>query len=148
MTPHALGLRVDDLVYAQMRAKSTGNNVSLVDDACHMVVMVDARGHVTIRPEGDEVSAMLWGDHDWAVDDDWAECRLCHDCNNTWCCTPRTGCPKRADHDNGLFGAWRCRWMRLKWHAGRLARHVYWRFEWYVIAGLLFFLAYGAYRSI
>jgi hypothetical protein len=51
VTAHVSGLRVDDLAYAACQAKSTGDTVSLVDDACHMVLAVDRRGRITIRPE-------------------------------------------------------------------------------------------------
>jgi hypothetical protein len=50
MSTHILGLTVAALADASRAARTVDHAVTLVDDASHVIVVVDQRGRVTMRP--------------------------------------------------------------------------------------------------
>jgi hypothetical protein len=51
MSTHIFGLTVAALTDASLAARTVDHAVTLVDDASHMIVIVDQRGRVRIRPD-------------------------------------------------------------------------------------------------
>jgi hypothetical protein len=51
MSTHIFGLTVTALTDASLAARTVDHAVTLVDEATHMVVVVDPRGRVRIRPD-------------------------------------------------------------------------------------------------
>jgi hypothetical protein len=51
MSTHVFGLTVATLTDASRAARTVDRAVTLVDEASHVVVIVDQRGRVTMRPE-------------------------------------------------------------------------------------------------
>jgi hypothetical protein len=52
MSTHIFGLTVDTLADASRAARTVDHAVTLVDEAAHMIVVVDQRGRVMMRPDG------------------------------------------------------------------------------------------------
>jgi hypothetical protein len=50
MSTHIFGLTVAVLADASRAARTVDHVVTLVDDASHVIVVVDQRGRVTLRP--------------------------------------------------------------------------------------------------
>jgi hypothetical protein len=50
MSTQVFGLTVATLADASRAARTVGHAVTLVDETSHMVVVVDQRGRVTMRP--------------------------------------------------------------------------------------------------
>ncbi len=48
---HVYGLTVGMLADASRAARTVERAVSLTDDLTHLVVLVDQRGHIVLRPE-------------------------------------------------------------------------------------------------
>jgi hypothetical protein len=51
MSTHIFGLTVATLADASRAARTVDHAVTLVDEATHMVVVVDQRGRVIVRPQ-------------------------------------------------------------------------------------------------
>jgi len=51
MSTHIYGLTVGALVDASRAARTVDHVVTLVDDAAHVIVIVDQRGRVVMRPD-------------------------------------------------------------------------------------------------
>jgi hypothetical protein len=51
MSIHIDGLTVTALTDASLTARSVDHAVTIVDDAAHVIVVVDPRGRVRIRPD-------------------------------------------------------------------------------------------------
>jgi len=51
MSTHVFGLTVATLADASRAARMVDHAVTLVDEASHVVVVVDQRGRVTMRPQ-------------------------------------------------------------------------------------------------
>lgn len=51
VSTHIFGLTVAALADASRAARTVDHAVTLVDEASHMIVVVDQRGRVTMRPE-------------------------------------------------------------------------------------------------
>jgi hypothetical protein len=51
MSTHIYGLTVPALADASRAARTTDHAVTLVDEASHVIVVVDQRGRVTMRPD-------------------------------------------------------------------------------------------------
>lgn len=51
MSTHVFGLTVATLADASRAARTVDHAVTLVDDSSHVVVVVDQRGRVTMRPQ-------------------------------------------------------------------------------------------------
>ena len=49
MSTHIFGLTIAALTDASLAARTVDHAVTLVDDACHVIVVVDQRGRVTMR---------------------------------------------------------------------------------------------------
>jgi hypothetical protein len=50
MSTHVFGLTVATLADASRAARTVDHAVTLIDEASHVVVVVDPRGRVTMRP--------------------------------------------------------------------------------------------------
>jgi len=48
---HVYGLTVEALATAWRHAATVEHAVTLVDDNCHVIVVVDQKGHLVMRPE-------------------------------------------------------------------------------------------------
>ena len=51
MSTHIDGLTMTALTDASLTARSVDHAITLVDDASHLIVVVDPRGQVRIRPD-------------------------------------------------------------------------------------------------
>jgi hypothetical protein len=51
MSTHIYGLTVTALTDASLAARTVDHAVTLVDEATHMIVVVDPRGRVRMRPD-------------------------------------------------------------------------------------------------
>ena len=51
MSTHIHGLTMTALTDASLRARTVDHAVTIVDDASHLIVVVDPRGRVRIRPD-------------------------------------------------------------------------------------------------
>ncbi len=51
MSTHVYGLTLHLLADASRAARTVDHAVTLVDDASHVVVVIDQRGRVSVRPE-------------------------------------------------------------------------------------------------
>lgn len=52
MSTHIYGLTVTALADASLAARTIDHAVTLVDEATHMIVVVDQQGRVRMRPDG------------------------------------------------------------------------------------------------
>lgn len=52
MSTHIFGLTVAAQADASRAARTVDHAVTLVDDATHVIIVVDQRGRVTMRPAG------------------------------------------------------------------------------------------------
>ncbi len=57
MSTHVSGITVTTLADASSMARSIDHAVTLVDDLSHVMVVVDQRGRVTMRPEEGRVAS-------------------------------------------------------------------------------------------
>jgi CBS-domain-containing membrane protein len=51
MSTHVFGLTVSTLADASRAARTVDHAVTLVDEASHVIVVVDQRGRVVVRPQ-------------------------------------------------------------------------------------------------
>lgn len=51
MSTHVYGLTVDLLANASAAARTVDHAVTLVDDAAHVIVVIDQRGRVSVRSD-------------------------------------------------------------------------------------------------